>query len=200
MAYVISQHSSKKSLEFLPEEIMLPKTNEKIVLDRYSDADYDGVYGMLKEVVEEGQTYPQDTMDKEHFENYYLSHDVFVVRDLLTKEILGSFYIKPNFPGRSSHICNAGFLVNKLHRKKGIGEIMFTKYLRIAKNLGYEGSFFNLVYSSNKGSVNLCRKLGFTEIGVIPKAGKMKGLGHVDAIQFYYDLTNLNELGEPLTK
>ena len=30
---------------------------------------------------------------------------------------------------------------------------------------------------------------GFQEIGIVPKAGKLKGIGYTDAIQFYYDLT-----------
>ena len=34
---------------------------------------------------------------------------------------LGSFYIKPNYPGRSSHVCNAGFLVGELARGNGVG-------------------------------------------------------------------------------
>ena len=192
MAYVIEKKTSAKDkIMYLPKEIILPKTKEKVILDFYRSSDYKTVYEIMKGVVEEGLTYPQETMDEKHFENYYLSHDCFVMRDEKNENVLGSFYVKPNFPGRSSHICNAGFLVNPGHRKKGIGEVMFKKYLKIARDLGYEGSFFNLVYSSNEGSVKICRKLGFQEIGKVPKAGKMKGIGYVDAIQFYYDLTTL---------
>ena len=35
---------------------------------------------------------------------------------------LGSFYIKPNYPGRSSHVCNGGFLVTEAARNKGVGD------------------------------------------------------------------------------
>lgn len=63
----------------------------------------------------------------------------------------GTFYIKPNFPGRCSHvsylsnllsefdihwICNGGFIVNKDHRGKGVGKLMATSFLKIAPALG----------------------------------------------------------------
>lgn len=37
---------------------------------------------------------------------------------------LGSFYVKPNYPGRSSHVCNAGFLVAEGARGKGVGGVL----------------------------------------------------------------------------
>ena len=40
------------------------------------------------------------------------------------KHCLGSFYIKPNYPGRSSHVCNGGFLVSNPARNRGVGKLM----------------------------------------------------------------------------
>jgi GNAT superfamily N-acetyltransferase len=48
---------------------------------------------------------------------------------------LGSFYIKPNYPGRSSHVCNAGFLVTAAARGKGVGTMMGKQYLEWAPKL-----------------------------------------------------------------
>jgi hypothetical protein len=56
---------------------------------------------------------------EEEFEAYWLSRDAFVVRGveetgrqkLRDKAVLGAFFLKPNFPGRCSHISNAGFIV-----------------------------------------------------------------------------------------
>lgn len=45
------------------------------------------------------------------------------------KVCLGTFYIKPNYPGRSSHVCNAGFLVSDGSRGKGVGRLMGEAYL-----------------------------------------------------------------------
>lgn len=48
---------------------------------------------------------------------------------------LGSFYIKPNYPGRSSHICNGGFLVTDGARNRGVGRLMGEAYLEWAPKL-----------------------------------------------------------------
>ena len=48
---------------------------------------------------------------------------------------LGSFYIKPNYPGRSSHVCNGGFLVTGASRNKGVGRLMGETYLEWAPRL-----------------------------------------------------------------
>ena len=38
--------------------------------------------------------------------------------------LVGSFYVKPNYPDRCGHICNGGFLVNKEYRGQGIGKFL----------------------------------------------------------------------------
>lgn len=48
---------------------------------------------------------------------------------------LGTFYIKPNYPGRSSHICNGGFIVTDAARNKGVGRLMGEAYLAWAPKL-----------------------------------------------------------------
>lgn len=83
---------------------------------------------------------------------------------------LGSFYIKPNYAGRCSHICNAGFFVPVNHRGKKIGYRLGQVYLKYAPKLGYSQSIYNLVYANNIGSWKIWEKLKFTRIGVIPKA------------------------------
>lgn len=123
---------------------------------------------------------------------YYHSHASFAVKfqdvEKFGKDVLGTFYIKPNFPGRCAHICNGGFIVNTSYRGLGIGTVMGESFKCLAKDLGYKASLFNLVFSNNTASVKLWQKLGFTELCIIPKAARLKGCeGLVDAKQMYYD-------------
>ncbi|KAF8550250.1 hypothetical protein OG21DRAFT_1514260 [Imleria badia] len=67
--------------------------------------------------------------------------------------VVGFYYVKPNYPGRSSHICNAGFVVPPTHRNGGYGRVLARSYLYYAPRLGYEASVFNLVYVNNVASV-----------------------------------------------
>ena len=72
--------------------------------------------GLLNAEIESGNTYPQKSpLNLTEFKNYFLSGDVFVIvrggKDQpmqfsadLEENILGTFYIKPNFPGRCSHV------------------------------------------------------------------------------------------------
>ncbi|KAH8093932.1 hypothetical protein BXZ70DRAFT_1072745 [Cristinia sonorae] len=104
--------------------------------------------------------------------------------------IAGCYYIKPNYPGRSSHICNAGFLVPVAQRAQGYGSLLARSYLYYAPRLGYEASVFNLVYVNNVASVRLWEGLGFTIAGRIPRAGRLRtadgsGEEYVDAWVFY---------------
>ncbi|UJR30539.1 hypothetical protein I4U23_018069 [Adineta vaga] len=157
-----------------------------------------------------GNTYPQKfPLDAIQFENYFLSGDVFIAvnsgkvlpnnfESNLVENILGTFYIKPNFPGRCSHICNGGFITATPHRHQGIGKIMALAFLQIAPLLGYKASMFNLVFANNIPSIRLWRSLGFQEIGRVPNAGlliKNQQTNNeieeefVDAIMFYYSFT-----------
>lgn len=108
--------------------------------------------------------------------------------------VLGMFYVKPNYPGRSSHLCNAGFVVPTVHRGLRVGSTLGRAYLHYGPQLGYRGSVFNLVYISNEASVRIWDALGFTRAGLIPGAGRLKrkdgqGEEYVDAIVYHKDFT-----------
>ncbi|KAF7298062.1 Alternative cyclin Pcl12 [Mycena chlorophos] len=171
---------------------------------------------VMASVVEEGQTYPQETLVLDAFEAYFFSGDVFIATipgsaAALTAEdgtetsetvqsacrersweecIAGAYYVKPNYPGRSSHICNGGFVVPPVHRGSGYGSALAKSYLHYAPKLGYRASVFNLVYVNNVASVKLWDRLNFTRAGLIPQAGRLRrkdgqGEEYVDAIVFY---------------
>ena len=113
-------------------------------------------------VIVEGKFYPQkQPLTELEFNNYWLLGDAFVVKavnstaQLQAKEILAAFYIKPNFAGRCSHICNAGFIVQPQMRGRGIGRLMGETMLSIAENLGYQAVMFNLVFENNILLINL---------------------------------------------
>lgn len=71
---------------------------------------------LLNTEIDAGNTYPQkNPLNLTEFKNYFLSADAFIAinsgktlsndfSDNLEENILGIFYIKPNFPGRCSHV------------------------------------------------------------------------------------------------
>ncbi|GME26411.1 putative histone acetyltransferase spt10 protein [Neofusicoccum parvum] len=158
----------------------------------------------LNREIEKGDTYPMlDAFTLEAFGPYWFQNfgAVMLLGDLKggvddlrrmeeegcswEKHCLGSFYIKPNYPGRSSHVCNGGFLVTDGARNRGVGRLMGECYLEWAPLLGYTYSVFNLVYETNVVSCRIWDTLGFKRIGRVPGCGNLatQPEGHfVDAI------------------
>lgn len=103
--------------------------------------------------IEKGDTYPMILpMPLASFGNYWFQNfgAVMLLGELSSVEdvqrldhggadwekvCLGSFYIKPNYPGRSSHVCNGGFLVTGAARNRGVGRLMGEGYLEWAPKL-----------------------------------------------------------------
>ncbi|OAV94911.1 hypothetical protein PTTG_04669 [Puccinia triticina 1-1 BBBD Race 1] len=118
----------------------------------------------------------------------------------LQETIAGIYYIKPNYPGRSAHCCNGGFVVDPRHRGRKIGKTLARSFLHYAPLLGYRASVFNLVYKNNLASVAIWDSLGFQRVGLIPQAGRLKtissnpdgqsdeGEEYVDAIVYWKEL------------
>ncbi|KAF5380349.1 hypothetical protein D9615_004698 [Tricholomella constricta] len=182
---------------------------------RHLEGLLDHLNALFAKEVDDGLTYPQEgDIDRSAFEDYFFSADVFVgivggTGQLDRREgeieidvdtarsgrswdecVAGFYYIKPNYPGRSSHICNAGFVVPPIHRGKGYGSVLAKSYVDHAPRLGYQASVFNLVYVNNFASIKLWERLNFTKAGLIPRAGRLKrrdgqGEEYVDAFVFY---------------
>ncbi|GKZ17384.1 hypothetical protein AbraIFM66951_004684 [Aspergillus brasiliensis] len=162
----------------------------------------------LNKEIEGGDTYAMiDPIPLEQFGPYWFSNfgaimlmgDIKSVQEVQalgrnranwSKICLGSFNIRPNYPGRSSHVCNGMFLVTDAARNKGVGRLMGEGYLEWAPKMGYTYAVFNLVYESNVASCRLWDALGFKRIGRVPGGGRLiSNPGqYVDAIIYGRDL------------
>lgn len=143
----------------------------------------------LNYVIEEGRTYPHyQNMNKTEFLAYLFDHFAAIwitgeytedmaaqPKEFWQSRYLGHFYIKPNYIGRCSHVCNAGFIVYHQVRGKGMGKEMGRKYLEWAPKLGYVYSVFNLVFETNVASAKIWESLGFEKIGYIKNVAALKG-------------------------
>jgi L-amino acid N-acyltransferase YncA len=167
-----------------------------VELDEMRADEVEAVRALLNEVIVDGQTYPQSQpLDESGFAAYWMSRDTFVVREIeadpLTQtpgKILGAFYLKPNFPGRCSHVCNAGFIVQPSMRGQGIGRWMGECMLAIARQKGYTAVMFNLIFANNTPSLNLWKSLNFSILGIIPNAVHLDDGRTVDAVMMYREL------------
>ena len=121
--------------------------------------------------MDSGKQFPYEDSSIQEFYRQFLnsmSH-VYVCRSS-TKEVVGGFYIRSNFPGRSSHIANAAYMIKSSCRGQGIGSLLVKASLQMARDLGFQAMQFNMVLSQNRVAIKLYQKLGFSLIGSIPQA------------------------------
>eukprot|EP00051_Salpingoeca_urceolata_P002972 m.54181 g.54181 ORF g.54181 m.54181 type:complete len:266 (+) comp12440_c0_seq3:28-825(+) len=185
--------------ELLPIRTTLHNSKE-VELDYIRDTDVAAAHLLFNDVIASGVSWPfTESMTVNQFKAYFLSHDAFIVRDVETDAMIGLFYIKPNYPGRSSHICNGGFITPPTSRGLGIGRLMGACFVQLAKALGYKASYFNLVYVSNKASVRLWDSLGFTRLCKLPRAASLAGFDDlVDAYGVHRNLEDVPDDYDPL--
>lgn len=179
---------------------LLPFYHTDLDTEKLPSCLVDFLYHEFNAEIERGDTYPHlDVLSKQEFTDYWFGAFTAILfrgEDILVTEgldwhtaVLGTYYIKPNYIGRCSHNCNAGFLVNPRIRGDGVGKALGASYLKWAPILGYTYSVFNLVFVTNLGSVKIWDSLGFERIGLIKNAGVLKGHEQpVDAILFGKDL------------
>lgn len=109
-------------------------------------------------------------MEYHEFADYWLLHKSFVaVGRTPDKRLAGSYYLRPNFPGRAAHIANAGYFVVAGLRGQGIGSALVQHSLDAARALGFDAMQFNLVFESNPAR-RLYERLGFEAVGRVPEA------------------------------
>ena len=149
-------------------------------------SDFEEIWQIFHEVVRLGDTYAfsPDTDKAEAFEIWMETPTAtYVVFD--GHNIVGTYYIKPNQPGLGAHVCNAGYMVSRNARRRGIGRAMCEHSQIEAIKLGFRAMQYNLVVSTNKGAIKLWQELRFSIVGTLPRAFQHKELGFVDAVVMY---------------
>ncbi len=150
---------------------MRTATGLELVITEAGPDDHDQLYAAFAEIVAAGEGYPQPVglLSVVDFEEYWLEHKSLVAVARHDGRLAGSYYLKPNFPGRAAHIANAGYFVVPDRRGRGVGEALVRHSFAQAERLGFDAMQFNLVFESNPAR-RLYERLGFQAVGRIPEA------------------------------
>lgn len=140
-------------------------------------------------IVEEGNAFPQKECLTVTSGDIFFSEQSFtgIAVNEDNNEIVGLYILHPNNIGRCGHICNASYAVKSGMRGQHIGEILVKHCMEKAKELGFGILQFNAVVKTNYPALKLYKKLGFTQLGVIPGGFMMKD-GHFEDIIPHYHL------------
>lgn len=107
---------------------------------------------------------------------------------------LGTYYLRPNQPGRGRHVANGGYMVAEAARGRGLASGLCAHSIETATRLGYRAMQFNYVVSTNVAAVRTWRKHGFRVAATLPGAFRHETLGYVDVYVMW------RELSEPVTE
>ena len=156
----------------------------------YEEKDLPEMIRIWNEVVEDGVAFPQEECLDEESGRVFFREQSFsaVAENMENKEIVGLYILHPNNVGRCGHICNASYAVKKSVRGQHIGEKLVKHCIAQGKTCGFRVLQFNAVVKSNTGALALYKKLGFTQLGVIPGGFLNKDGEYEDIIPHYHVL------------
>lgn len=161
-----------------------------IIIREFTESDIDGANAVWNEVVEDGQAFPQEEILNRETGTEFFKSQTFtgLAVDEGTGEIVGLYILHPNNVGRCGHICNASYAVKSSCRGRHIGEMLVKHCMDKAKEAGYGILQFNAVVATNTQALKLYEKLGFVQLGVIPKGFLLKNGKYEDIIPHYHVL------------
>ncbi len=164
-------------------------SSNNIRIREYTNADIPEMIAIWNEVVLEGAAFPQeDTLTEESGSEFFASQSFTGVAEGEDGEIYGLYILHPNNVGRCGHISNASYAVSSSSRGMRIGEQLVRHCIMTGKTLGFGILQFNAVVRTNERALRLYKKLGFTQLGVIPKGFRMKDGTYEDIIPHYIEL------------
>lgn len=155
---------------------------------KLTEKDIPAAVSIWNKVVEEGKAFPQtEYLDEKSGAEFFAQQTYTAVAEL-DGEVVGMYILHPNNIGRCGHICNASYAVKFGMRGKHIGEALVTDCLEQAKAHGFGILQFNAVVASNEPALKLYKKLGFVQLGTIPKGFLNKDGVYEDIIVHYHTL------------
>jgi ribosomal protein S18 acetylase RimI-like enzyme len=157
----------------------------------YTSGDWPQVWAVLEPVFRAGETYPVPLdIDEADARRLWTSPPkaVFVAVEGTRGTIVGTYYLRPNFDGPGSHVCNCGYVVAEAARGRGVATRMCEHSQSEAVARGYRAMQYNLVVSANERAVQLWKAMGFAIVGTLPGAFRHPALGFVDAYVMFKEL------------
>ena len=159
-------------------------------IEAYNEKYINEAIAIWNDIVEDGIAFPQkETLDAHTGDAFFKSQSFTgIAIDANSGEVVGLYILHPNNVGRCGHISNASYAVKKNRRGQHIGEFLVNDCLAKAKEIGFRILQFNAVVATNTSALKLYKKLGFTQLGVIPKGFLLRDGSYEDIIPHYIEL------------
>jgi GNAT superfamily N-acetyltransferase len=142
-----------------------------------TESDWPQIWPIVREVAESGETYSlvYDLREDEGRSMWMEPPpgQVVVAADE-DGAVLGTAKMGPNRAGPGSHVGTASFMVSSPARGRGVGRQLGEYVVQWLRDTGYHSIQFNAVVETNTAAVMLWKSLGFTVIGTVPEAYRLR--------------------------
>ena len=135
-----------------------------------TSGDRDELIALFRAIVAADEGYPQrpdDPVSDDAFDAYWMRPATITEVARLDGVLVGAYTMKANNVGRAAHVANAGFIVDRRARGRGLGEAMVRHAMATAVDLGFDAMQFNFVFERNPAR-RLYERLGFEVVGRVP--------------------------------
>jgi len=146
-----------------------------------TDTDWPHIWALFRRAAESGDVFAYDERTTEETARklwFDAPATAFVCE--VGGAFAGTYYVRPNQPGRGAHVANAGYMVDPAFRGRGLAVRMCAHSLETARERGFTAMQFNFVVSTNAAAVRAWQKCGFAVVGTLPGAYRHRALGFVD--------------------
>ena len=154
-----------------------------------TEADWPAIWALFRAVTAAGDSFAYDETTPEAVARklwFDLPAVCFVAED--DGRVVGTYYVRPNQPGRGDHVANGGYMVAAEARGRGLASMLCEHSLDTARRLGYRALQFNFVVATNAAAVRTWERHGFTVVGRLPGVFRHAELGDVDALVMFREL------------
>jgi GNAT superfamily N-acetyltransferase len=153
------------------------------------DADWPIIWALFRDAAAAGDAFAYDegTTEETARKLWFEQPAVCFVAEV-DGRIVGTYYVRPNQPGRGGHVANGGYIVAPPARGRGLARVLCEHSLDTARQLGFTAMQFNYVVATNTSAVRTWEKCGFTVVGRLPGAFRHRELGAVDVLVMFRGL------------
>lgn len=160
-----------------------------MLIRRATEADWPHVWELFRVVAASGDVfaYDESTTEETARKLWFDPPAVCCVTEI-DGQFAGTYYVRPNQPGRGNHVANAGYMTSPTFRGRGLARAMCEHSLDVARQLGFTAMQFNFVVATNTAAVKVWEACGFAVVGRLPGAFRHATLGHVDSLIMFRKL------------
>src|SRR4051794_31281118 len=131
----------------------MPDTSAPTIREA-AEADWPRVWALFRAVAAAGDvfTYDESTTEEVARKLWFDPPAVCFVAEV-DGAFAGTYYVRPNQPGRGNHVANAGYMVEPAFRGRKLAVLMCEHSLEVARQMGFTAMQFNFVVSTNAAAV-----------------------------------------------